>query len=213
MSWNENKGVRKMGTCFSHVYDPLMSPLEKKYIGGLRRKLISGQTGNILEVGAGTGLNFPYYDQAEKVVAVEPDSSMREKSLARAQEARVLIELVEASGESLPFADDTFDAAVAALVFCTIPEPEQALRELSRVCKPGAPILFLEHVRLEGPLGKLQDGLTPVWKKMCDGCHLNRDTISLVENNFQMIRVERHLKNIFVLMEAMNEKMSKLHTR
>ncbi|MFC3038730.1 class I SAM-dependent methyltransferase [Virgibacillus xinjiangensis] len=195
-----------MGTYFPKLYDPLMKPLEQKYLGKLRSKLLSGRTGTILEVGSGTGLNFPYYDRADTVIAVEPDDTMREKSLARVEEANVPIQLLKADAEHLPFEDNTFDVVAATLVFCTIPKPDKALQEIGRVCKPGAPILFLEHVKVEGHLGYLQDWLTPVWKKLCDGCHLNRDTYTMVKNHFHITQVESFLKNIFLVIEAMNEK-------
>ncbi|SDJ24768.1 class I SAM-dependent methyltransferase [Alteribacillus bidgolensis] len=136
-----------MSTWFSKLYDPFMSPLEKKRFGAVRNRLVSQQQGVILEMGSGTGVNFGYYQQAEKVVAVEPDPGMRKQSTDKAEKAKVPVELVAASGESLPFEENMFDAAVGTLVLCTIPEPTRALQEIRRVCKPDAPLLFFEHVR------------------------------------------------------------------
>lgn len=185
-----------------------MRPLEKKRIGNIRKRLISQQKGVILEIGSGTGANFPYYKQAEKVMAAEPDPAMRKQSLAKVDKAHVPVELVAASGEHLPFEDNTFDTAVATLVLCTIPDPVGALQEIHRVCKPGAPTLFLEHVRVDRPLlGRLQDWMTLTWKWLCDGCHLNRNTLTLIkQSSFQVTRVEKHYKEIFLAIEAKNKK-------
>ncbi|SDJ12429.1 class I SAM-dependent methyltransferase [Alteribacillus bidgolensis] len=197
-----------MSTWFSKLYDPLMSPLEKKRLGIIRNRLVSQQRGVILEIGSGTGVNFGYYQQAAKVVAVEPDSGMRELSSNKTKKAKVPVELVAASGESLPFEDNTFDAAVGTLVLCTIPDPVRALQEIRRVCKPNAPLLFFEHVRVDRPLlGRFQDWLTPVWKQLCDGCHLNRNTLMLMEQSgIKIIDVEKHFYDIFLRIEAINQK-------
>lgn len=197
-----------MSTLFSKIYDSFMQPLEKKRIGCIRQRLVSQQEGIILEVGSGTGANFSYYKNAKKVVAIEPDSSMRDQSLPKVKNVDVPVELVDASGEHLPFDDNTFDTAVGTLVLCTIRNPNRALQEIRRVCKPGAPILFLEHVRVDRPLlGRLQDWLTPFWKRLCDGCHLNRHTLDLIkQNGFRVERIEKHYKDIFLAVEARNEK-------
>ncbi|MFZ4452457.1 class I SAM-dependent methyltransferase [Salibacterium aidingense] len=133
-----------MSTLFSKIYDPIMRPFEKKRLGNLRERLISHQEGTILEVGSGTGANFSYYKNAEKVVAIEPNASMINQSLSKVKRAEVPVELVDASGEHLPFDDNTFDAAIGTLVLCTILNPSRALQEIRRVCKPGVPILFIE---------------------------------------------------------------------
>ncbi|SDJ13033.1 class I SAM-dependent methyltransferase [Alteribacillus bidgolensis] len=197
-----------MSTLFSKIYDPIMRPLEKMRMGNIRERLVSQQEGVILEVGSGTGANFSYYKNAEKVVAIEPDSSMRNQSFPKVKNAHVPVELVDASGEHLPFDDNTFDTAIGTLVLCTIPNPNRALQEIRRVCKPGAPILFLEHVRVDRPLlGRLQDWLTPFWKRLCDGCHLNRRTLDLIkQNGFRVERIDKYYKDIFLAVDARNEK-------
>ncbi|RSL29833.1 class I SAM-dependent methyltransferase [Salibacterium salarium] len=196
-----------MSTLFSKIYDPIMRPLEKKRIGNIRKRLVSPQKGIILELGSGTGTNFSYYKNAEKVIAIEPDSSMRNQSLPKVKSAGVPLELVDASSGHLPFDDNSFDTAIGTLVLCTIPNPNRALQEIRRVCTSGAPILFLEHVRVDRPLlGRLQDWLTPFWKRLCDGCHLNRHTLDLIkQNGFRVERIEKHYKDILLVVEARNE--------
>jgi ubiquinone/menaquinone biosynthesis C-methylase UbiE len=197
-----------MGKLFSKVYDTLMHPLEQKGFAEIRKNLIQHAQGEVLEIGSGTGLNFPFYEQAEKVFAIEPEPSMRDRSLSRAKQACVPIDVVLAGAEELPFKDNSFDTVVGTLVLCTIPNPLMALEEVKRVCKSDGKILFLEHVKLDRPLlGRMQDWLTPIWKHLCDGCHLNRNTLEMVNHaGFKVVRINRYYKNIFVEIEAVNNK-------
>ena len=197
-----------MGKWFPRLYDTLMEPLERKGFREIRKKLIQKIEGKVLEIGSGTGFNFPYYEQAQKVMAVEPEPLMREQSIPRAMKANVPIEVIAANAEELPFPDDSFDAVVGTLVLCTIPDPAKALKEIRRVCKPDGQVLFFEHVRLNHPvLGGLQDLLTPLWKRLCDGCHLNRNTLELVKRaGFKVIRIEKYYKALFLVIKTINEK-------
>ncbi|AQS55729.1 class I SAM-dependent methyltransferase [Novibacillus thermophilus] len=197
-----------MGKWFPRWYDALMEPLERRGIRNIRIRLLQKAWGNVLEIGSGTGLNFPYYEQVEQVTAIDPEPLMVKQSMQRAEQAHVPIRVRRAEAEALPFADNLFDTAVGTLVLCTVPDPNKALAEIRRVCKPGAPVLFFEHVRLEHPLlGRLQDGLTPVWKRLCDGCHLNRNTLEQIQRaGFKTTVVEPHYKGIFLVIEAVNEK-------
>lgn len=152
-----------MGKWFPTIYDMAMSPLEKTKFKKIRKKLVNQASGRVLEIGSVTGVNFPHYQNATQVDAIEPNPLMKER-------ARILIQIYQVKAEKLPFADNTFDSVVATLVFCTIPEPIKAVQEIQRVSKPNAKILFFEHVRLDQAfLGKTQDILTPLWKKACDG--------------------------------------------
>ncbi|UTR10280.1 class I SAM-dependent methyltransferase [Evansella sp. LMS18] len=195
-----------MAKWFPAMYDRLMSPLEKRKFRQIRRKLVGKSKGNVLEIGSGTGLNFPYYNDVNGVVAIEPDQQMREISLERAEAAQVQIAVISADGQALPFEDNTFDSVVATLVFCTIPDPEKALLEMRRVCKPEGDILFFEHVRAKNRLlQRLQDLATPLWKRICDGCHLNRDTLSEIKKTgLKVTRIEKHNRGIFLVIEAVN---------
>ncbi|AQQ52638.1 class I SAM-dependent methyltransferase [Planococcus lenghuensis] len=190
-----------MSKLFTNVYDPIMKPLETGGFGAIRENLLREATGRVLEIGAGTGVNFPYYDAAvEAVDAIEPDDDMRNQSHERVREATVPIRLHAVRAENLPFPDQSFDTVVATLVFCTIPHPTLALREIERVSKPGARVLFFEHVRLDQPaLGKIQDALTPLWKKAADGCHLNRDTLGMIQQSkLDVTNVDSHYKGVFL---------------
>ncbi|MCM3431712.1 class I SAM-dependent methyltransferase [Brevibacillus agri] len=197
-----------MGKWFPKLYDSLMSPLERRGIQNVRINLIQKAQGKVLEIGSGTGLNFPFYLQAEQVVAIEPEPLMRKQSLLRANKSRVPIEVILAGAEELPFLDNSFDTVVGTLVLCTIPDPQKALEEIRRVCKPNGQILLFEHVKVNHPvLGRIQDWMTPVWQRLCDGCHLNRNTLEIVKHTgFHVRHIERHFKNIFVVIEAVNRK-------
>ncbi len=145
----------------------------------LRREVAGLARGVVLEVGAGNGLNFAYYDPArvERVEAIEPDATMLGYARERAASAPAPIHLVQASAERLPFADATFDSAVVTLVFCSVDDPLRGLREVRRVLKPGGALLMVEHVRSRNPmLGAIQTAITPLTRRMLGGCRWNRDT-------------------------------------
>jgi ubiquinone/menaquinone biosynthesis C-methylase UbiE len=193
-----------MGRWCAAWYDTVMAPLERGGFQAIRKQLLQQARGTVLEIGAGTGANFPYYTQAKHVIALDPESSMVERSFPRAKYAPVPIEVIIASAEALPFPDHTFDTVVGTLVFCTIPDPRHALCELRRVSKPAGTALFFEHVRVHRPLaGRLQDWLTPVWKRLAGGCHLNRDTLALITHaGFDVTCIEPYYKKLFLVIAA-----------
>lgn len=197
-----------MSPLFAKWYDFFMSPLEKRKFQKIRKKLLTKASGKVLELGSGTGINFPLYEALDQVVAIEPNPYMAERSLPKQKESVVPIKMVQASAEELPFETNTFDTAVATLVFCTIPNVEKAIQEIKRVCKPGAKILLFEHVKMENQyLSQLQEWLTPAWKKVCDGCCLNRDTISIVQTHgIPIIQMQKYYHGLFISAEAVNEK-------
>lgn len=170
-----------MGSLFPKIYDMAMKPLEATRFKKVRNELIRNARGNVLEIGSGTGINFPYYQQANHVTAIEPNPEMSSRAMRRGRNAQVPITLYEACAETLPFSDHSFDTIISTLVFCTIPDPLLALKEIQRVSKPDATIVFFEHVKMKQPnLAKAQDLLNPLWEKVCDGCQINRDTLSMI---------------------------------
>src|SRR6266705_5464332 len=150
---------------FAAVYERLSrSGREHNFMEPLRKEMIAQAQGIVLEIGAGTGLNFALYnpEQVERVEAVEPDSAMLRYARERLKTARVPITLTQAPVETLPFADETFDSAVATLVFCSVTDPMRGLSEIQRVLKPGGTLLLIEHVRAQGAIARrLQDMITP----------------------------------------------------
>lgn len=147
-----------------------------------RRLVVPEATGRVLEVGVGTGLNFGLYSDVESLTGVDPDPYMLERARPRAAALPFPTELHQTGAERLPFAADSFDTAVVTFTLCTIPDPDAALAEVRRVLKPSGRLLFVEHTRSIQPVTRvLQDALTPVWKIIGGGCHLNRHAVALVE--------------------------------
>ena len=177
------------------LYDFLMAPLERSGLGGWRQHLVEPAHGRILEIGAGTGLNFQYYRRRTWVVATDVDFAMISRSATRARAAAADIALVVADAEALPFRADTFTEAIVGLAMCTIPDPGRSLAELRRTIVGGGRLRLLEHVRVKSPLiGQLQDWLTPLWTRVAGGCHLNRRTLDTVSRSgFVVESVRSHL--------------------
>ncbi len=159
-----------------------------------RRRLLDGVTGRVLEVGAGTGASFPHYPSTvEALTAVEPEPYLRDRAQEAAARAPIPVEVVDAVAEELPFADASFDAAVASLVLCSVRAPDTALAELQRVLAPGGELRFYEHVRSpERRLARLQRAVDVVWPHVAGGCHTSRDTVGAIERaGFAIERCER----------------------
>ena len=167
---------------FAALYDLIQRPAEKKFLRSHRAYLTGNAAGRVLDIGAGTGINFAYYPAEAEVIGIEPDPYMLRRAQARADRLGRQVKLLAESAEQLPFPDGAFNTAVATLVFCTIAEPERALGELRRVLRPGGQLRFLEHVRAKTPgWQRFQDFMTPVWRRIGAGCHPNRDTVSAIE--------------------------------
>jgi ubiquinone/menaquinone biosynthesis C-methylase UbiE len=169
---------------------------ERKGADAVRRRLVAGLAGRVVEVGAGSGIQFRHYPAAvTEVVAVEPEAYLRAIALEAATEALVPVRVVAALAEALPLADAWADAAVCAGVLCSIENPAEALRELTRVTRPGGELRFYEHVRSSRPrAAALQRGLdaTGIWRRAMGGCHTARRTDeAIVSAGFRVERLER----------------------
>jgi len=166
---------------FPALYDYVMRTAERGHLSGWRRDLAGAAEGDILEIAAGTGLDFPQYRAGVTVVATEPDLPMLTLARERAGHVAATILLVAADAQALPFRDRAFDTVVVGLGLCTIPSPPRALGELRRVLRPGGVARLLEHVRVERPVvGWLQDVLTPLWRRIAGGCRLNERSVETV---------------------------------
>lgn len=178
---------------FARVYDRLTGPMEKQ-IGEHRDVLLTGLSGRVVEIGAGNGMNFRHYPATvEEVVAVEPERYLRAKAEQAAQHAPTRVTVLDATADPLPFGDGEFDAAVASLVLCTVPDPGRALAELRRVLKPGGELRFIEHVRSPNPRkAGIQRRLdsTGIWPRISGGCNCSRDTLTAITTaGFEIDRV------------------------
>lgn len=190
------------------LYDILLSPLESLRLSKKRHKLIAPLKGNILEVGVGTGVNFKHYHYHRLKKLDLIDISLTDKVNSYKFPKGLDVTLSELSVEDLPFNDNTYDYVVFTLVFCSVPHPEQGLKEIRRVLKPNGKIIFMEHVLPHhSGLRKLFHKLTPTWKKLAHGCHLNRETLKTIsEHGFVINESERYFKGTFVSGIATNTK-------
>ncbi|MDQ6846457.1 MAG: methyltransferase domain-containing protein [Candidatus Dormibacteraeota bacterium] len=150
-----------------------------------RRRLLAGLTGEVIEVGAGNGLNFAYYPaQVIRVLAVEPEAHLRELAVRSAAKASVRIDVVDGVADRLPASDGSADGVVLSLMLCSVPIQAIALREAHRVLRPGGQLRFFEHVRAEtAALARVQRALdATVWPALGGGCHTSRDTAGAIED-------------------------------
>lgn len=181
----------------ARLYDPVMALPERTMLAGYRESLAADLSGEVLDIGAGTGAMFPYFDRLEEpvhVTAVEPDPRMRQQARERANSLGVDIQVVDEDAEDLPFDDGSFDAVVGSFVFCTIPDHEEAFSEVARVLDDGGEFRFIEHVRGDGLPGKAHDVLAPCWHAAAGGCNLDRETdrLFLSDDRFRTVAFERN---------------------
>jgi len=185
-----------MGRFIAAVYDRLTQASEVACLQQWRADLLRDLAGQVLEVGAGTGLNIPYYPRAvSRLVLSEPDPHMR-RELARKARAQHWdhAEVLDASLEDLPLPDDAFDAVVGTLVLCSVPRLDHALAEIHRVLKPGGRFVFLEHVAAEDRPRRLkwQHRVEPFWKRLAGNCHLTRRTADAIRAaGFAIVAIKR----------------------
>jgi len=156
-----------------------------------RQRVVQDAHGRVLEIGVGSGLNLPLYgERVRQVTGLDP--SPRLLSMARRAQAgsRVPFELIETSAEAIPLANESIDTVVSTWTLCSIPDALAALREMRRVLRPAGELRFIEHGRApEATVRLWQDRLTPAWKRLAGGCHLNRPIRELLED--AGFRVER----------------------
>jgi len=174
--------------------------IERAWSDDWRAWVTDKARGVVLEIGAGDGVNFPYYHTDALVIATEPDT----ESVELITEYEDNVTVAQASAEELPFPDASFDAVVGTLVFCTIPDAALALQEVKRVLKPGGSIRLVEHVRAKNPLGRaLMHAANPAWHWMTGGCNINRDTLSAVRAaGFRVLDVKKQKLGLILGIDA-----------
>lgn len=180
---------------FARIYAKVAEIGERRGGAEHRQRLLAGLSGRVIEVGAGSGANFAHYPASvEEVIAVEPEPYLRQQALRAATVASLNIRVVEGDAYRLSGDEGAYDAGVAALVLCTVPDQQRALAELFRVIRPGGELRFYEHVvgygKLESRVQRLADAT--FWPHVAGGCHLSRDTAAGIEQaGFQIKLCER----------------------
>jgi ubiquinone/menaquinone biosynthesis C-methylase UbiE len=168
MSWYEDKILPHMINlaCSS-------SPAQKQ-----REKIVPRASGDVLEIGFGSGLNLPYLDRdkVRRIWGLEPSSGMRELAAEQIAASGFDVELIDLPGEEIPLDDNSVDTVLVTYTLCTIPDMASALEGMRRVLKPGGQLLYCEHGKApDHNVVKWQERLNPAWKKISGGCNMNRD--------------------------------------
>lgn len=158
-----------------------------------RQELLKEVTGDVLEIGFGTGINLEYYPHhLEKITTLDVNPGMSSIAKKRIDATPIPVDNCILDTQHLPMADHSFDSVVSTWTLCSIAQVEQALKEIYRVLKPGGKFFFIEHGLSDKPKVQVwQNRLTPLQKVIADGCHLNRNIQKLVENQFNHVHLER----------------------
>jgi phosphatidylethanolamine/phosphatidyl-N-methylethanolamine N-methyltransferase len=201
---SSQQSVRVTYDAFAARYDAAIRPCERLFLARLREKAISALPldARLLEVGAGTGLNFSYLPASTRGVASELSREMIRH--ARIKSRPPAVSLIQANIEALPFPDGHFDAALSTLLFCSVRSVQKSFSELKRVVRAGGTIVMLEHVRPRGLLGYLFDLLNMVTVPLCED-HFNRRTAEEARRaGFQIQSLERRALGIFNIIVLKN---------
>ena len=166
---------------FAMTYDRQIAKAEEAGLRTMRQRLLADATGQVVEIGAGTGANLSCYGpEVESLTVTEPQVPMVRRLERKVSDRGTAAKVLRAPAEDLPFDDDAFDTAVSTLVLCGVDDQPRAVRELRRVLRPGGTLLFIEHVRAADPaLARLQDRLN--WlNRIVVCCNLNRPTLDTI---------------------------------
>jgi ubiquinone/menaquinone biosynthesis C-methylase UbiE len=185
-----------MGLYEEHVLPRMIDVLcNLKVATPQRQRVCSGLAGEVVEIGFGSGLNVPFYPAAvTRVAAVEPADTGWKLARKRLEATSVPVQRAGLDGASLPFPDDSFDAALSTWTMCTIPDVDAALRELRRVLKPGGKLHFVEHgLAPDENVRHWQHRFEPLQKRLFGGCHLTRPTVELLQGaGFEIAEVDSY---------------------
>lgn len=173
MSWYEN-----------HVLPHMINlACSSKYNRKQREKVVPHATGEVLEIGFGSGLNLPHYtpDRVSKIWALEPSEGMRRKAGKLLAQSDMDVEFIDLPGEEIPLQNESVDTVVMTYTLCTIPDAVAALKGMRRVLRPGGRMLFCEHgAAPDTGVARWQDRLNPAWSRVAGGCNMNRDIPALI---------------------------------
>ena len=167
--------------------------MRNKLLRPIRERVIGAAEGRVLEIGVGSGLNLPFYrPPVREVLALEPAAKLMAMAQNASRSTIMPVSFLEASAEAIPLADHSVDTIVTTWTMCSIPHADTALAEIRRVLRPGGKLLFVEHGRApDESVRRWQDRLTPAWRAIAGGCHLNRPISSMIEGaGFRIDRIE-----------------------
>jgi SAM-dependent methyltransferase len=188
---------RKGHPLFARALKRMMDTAERRGNADHRRELLDGLSGRVIEIGAGTGLNFPHYPEAvEEVVATEPEPLLRAEAMGAASQVNIPITVVDWPAEGLAAEDGAFDVGIACLVLCSVSDPQRSLAELIRVVRPGGELRYYEHVRADTPgLARLQRGFDRLGlPAFAGGDHMSRATDRFIRDAGWTVERERRFR-------------------
>jgi len=204
MENRDTEAARKRYNRIAPVYDLMESLIERSRYSGWRQLLWSKVEGQIiLEVGVGTGKNFPFYPSGTDITAIDFSEKMLDRAREKAKKQDIEIALQQMDVQNLSFEDDTFDTIVSTFVFCSVPDPIKGLKEIKRVCKPNGKVLLLEHVLSANRfLAFIMNMVNPLVVRTM-GPHINRKTVGNVSiSGLKVEKVTDLAAGIFKLIEA-----------
>jgi ubiquinone/menaquinone biosynthesis C-methylase UbiE len=167
--------------------------MRNKQLLPLRQRVIGAARGRVLEIGVGTGANLPFYGaEVTELLALEPAPKLVAMAKRASRQVNMPVSFIEASAEAIPLDAQSVDIVVTTWTLCSIPQAAAALAEMRRVLRPRGGLLFVEHgLAPDAGVRRWQDRLTPAWRCMCGGCHLNRPIDSLIKGaGFRIDRIE-----------------------
>ena len=173
-----------MGFYREHIVPHLVNlAMRNSELSPYRERVLRAAEGRVLEIGIGAGPNLKFYPpRVNEILALEPSTKLTEMARRRATDSSICVTFLEASAEAIPLEGSSVDTVVMTWTLCSIADASEALREMRRVLKPSGQLLFVEHGQApEESVRKWQDHLTPVWKRIAGGCHLNRPIPALLE--------------------------------
>jgi ubiquinone/menaquinone biosynthesis C-methylase UbiE len=179
---------------YSDVVLPRLCDLamRNRHLVPYRKRVVGSAQGRVLEIGVGSGLNLSFYGApVREILALEPAPRLIAMA-QRSARATVPVAFIEASAEAIPLDDETVDTVLTTWTLCTIPQASVALQEMRRVLKPSGRLVFVEHgLAPEESVQRWQDRLTPIWRRIAGGCHLNRPICAMIEDSgFSLERLE-----------------------
>ncbi len=180
---------------YSDVILPRLCDLamRNKQLVPFRERVIGAAEGRVLEIGVGSGMNLPFYrPSVREVLALEPAPRLLTMARSASHASSMPVSFLEASAEAIPLDQHSVDTIVTTWTLCSIPQAATALAEMRRVLRPGGKLLFVEHGRApDASVRWWQDRLTPVWRSISGGCHLNRPIQAMIEGaGFRLDRIE-----------------------